>query len=465
MRRTARVLVSAALVLMIAFGTACGASSDESSADRTASEAGDSGGAVSQGAVPLRDGVGGAGPVGAAPPPAPGNTSAAASPGERSVTGEDTPVALLQQQGPARSIVYTSHMVVIVEDVPAATERARTVIAGLGGLVFGQNTVTEPIQRTVLTFKVSPQEFDEAQRRLGEIGKLESQQVSVDDVTERVVDLESRIITSEASVERLRAFLQTAVNLESVAQLERELLQRETDLELLRGQLRTLQNQVALATITVTLTEKQPPDPEATVKLQQTGYLGHDAGDRCPDDNELQIGEGAAMTICVSVENTGNLVLSEIEVRDSGLDLDADQFVPLVGNLDGELGPGERLVGYFETQAEVGQLPSPSFSATVLDADGDEIRIGINVERDALDLQVVEDTSVPSFAEGLSASFSAVVTLGQIALLVFGVVVPFLWVPLLAALAVWWVRRRASAARPASLPATAEPERGDDDQR
>lgn len=465
MRTAARLLVSAALILVIALGTACGGSSDESSADRAASDAGTTGGALSQGAAPPQDAGGGAGSVGAASPPAPGNTGPAASGGDGSAGNEGTRISLLQQLGSARSVVYTSQMVVIVEDVSAATERARTAIAGLGGLVFGQNTVTEPIQRTVLTFKVPPQEFDEAQRRLGAIGKLESQQVSADDVTERVIDLESRIITTEASVQRLRAFLQTAVSLEAVAQLERELLQRETDLELLRGQLRTLQDQAALATITVTLTEKEPLEPEAAVELVQTGYVGHDAGDRCPDDDELQIDERAAMTICSSVENTGNRVLSNIEVRDTGLNLDADEFVPLVVNLDGELGPGERLVGYFETRAEVGRLPSPSFSATVLDEDGDEIRIGINVEREVLDLQVVEDTSVPSFAEGLSASFSALVTGARVTILMLGVAVPFLWLPPLAAVVVWWVRRRASPVRPVTTPVPAEPGPGEEDQR
>ena len=460
MKTVIRVALPGLLVLAVALFSACvgGGDDDAPSSDRASTRLESSGGFVTQGESQARDADdaatdgGGAAAVGAAPAEesSPG-AGAPSAPGDDSANGQ-TPA---QQAGPTRSIVFTAWMVVIVEDVPSATEQARTAIAGLGGLVFGQNTQTEPIARTVLTFKVPPESFDEALRRLAEVGELDNQQVSADDVTERVVDLESRIVTSEASVDRLRAFLETAINLEAVAQLERELLQRETDLELLRGQLRTLQGQVDLATITVTITEDDPPEPEAAVELLQTGYLGHDAGDGCPDDDELTVDEGKAFTVCVSIENTGNLALTEIEVRDGGLDLDDDEFMVLEGNLDGELAPGERIVGYFETEAELGSFPNPSFSATVLDEDGDELRIGISVEGETLDLEVIEDTSVPGFTEGLSGSFGALVTGAQFAVLVAGVLVPFLWLPVVAGLVMVWMRRREPSTT--STPPTAPP--------
>ncbi|MCE2527203.1 MAG: DUF4349 domain-containing protein [Actinomycetia bacterium] len=103
--------------------------------------------------------------------------------------------------------------------------------------------------------------------RLSQVGELVDQQISADDVTERIVDLQSQIITAEASVSRLRSFLETATNLENLAFYERELLIRETDLERLRGQVRTLQDQVALATITLAISQL----PERSVILPNTG--------------------------------------------------------------------------------------------------------------------------------------------------------------------------------------------------
>ena len=58
-----------------------------------------------------------------------------------------------------------------------------------------------------LTFKIAPESFQTALARLGDIGEVRTQNVTADDVTERVVDLQSRITTAEASVDRLRGFL------------------------------------------------------------------------------------------------------------------------------------------------------------------------------------------------------------------------------------------------------------------
>ena len=146
---------------------------------------------------------------------------AALRPSAAAVTerADDGDVAF-QQVNTGRSIVYVGSMFVEVEDVRQATQQAQLAIAGLGGLVFSQHTTTEPVPRTELTFKVLPEDFAEAMRRLEALGDLKSQQISADDVTERVVDLESRIITSRASVERLRSFLEKATELEAVAELE-----------------------------------------------------------------------------------------------------------------------------------------------------------------------------------------------------------------------------------------------------
>ena len=385
-----------------------------------------------------------------APAPQPGSTGPPSDDG-----GSGLGPVVLQQVGDGRAIVFVGSMVVIVEDVRLATQQAQTTIAGLGGLIFGQETSSEPFPRTLLTFKVLPEDFQEALRRLEELGKLDSQQVTADDVTERVVDLESRIITAAASVERLRNFLSNATDLEDVAQLESQLLLRETDLERLRGQLRTLEGQAALATIFLTLIEPTPDAPEATVELVQTAYLGDDEGLRCPGDDELTLDEGEAFTVCVSVENTGNLALTEMEIRDVGLDLDEKDFVVLEGSLAGPLEVGDRLIGYFETTAELRTSPSPRFSAVAVDEDGEPLRIPVLVEAELFELDVIEDTSVPTFADGLSGSWDAVKVIGQLGVLAAGITIPFLWIPLIVVGFVW-LGRRMTPVRPRPAPAASE---------
>ena len=129
-----------------------------------------------------------------------------------------------------------------VDDVEQATTDAVEAIQGTG-LIFGQQTTTDPTPRTVLTIKVLPEDFAETLVALkqGLGGKVERETVSTDDVTERVVDLESRITTVESSVERIRLLLGDARDLNTIRSLEEQLLERETVLEVLRGQLKPRQ--------------------------------------------------------------------------------------------------------------------------------------------------------------------------------------------------------------------------------
>ena len=135
---------------------------------------------------------------------------------------------------------------------------------------------------------------------MGSIGEIRTQNVTADDVTERVVDLESRISTAEASVERLKGFLEEATDIETIAELEAQLLQRETDLETMRGSLRTLQDRVDLATIYLTLTEALAfPD----LQLIVSGFPGHDDGISCPAEGRIRVEEGEDATVCFEIIN------------------------------------------------------------------------------------------------------------------------------------------------------------------
>ena len=407
--------------------------------------------------------------VRAAPTAAPAATAAPVAAAVRvavpdAVTeGADDGDVAFQQVNTGRSIVYVGSMLVEVEDVRLATQQAQLAIAGLGGLVFSQHTTTEPTPRTELTFKVLPEDFTEAMRRLEALGDVKSQQISADDVTERVVDLESRIITSRASVERLRSFLEKATELEAVAELESQLLARETNLERLRGQLRTIQDLVALATVSLTLVEPEPERLEARVEFVETAYAGDDDGARCPAADDLAVDEDEPITVCVSVENTGNVALVEIEIFDFGLGFDNDDFVTLEGSVAGPLQPGERLLGYFRTEAELESRPEPGFSAVAVDPDGEPLRITVNADFDVFEYEVAADNSLPTFVDGLRGSWSAVVTLARVGVLAVGVAIPFLWVAPLALGLLWLGRRFGRPARPRAPRSTAAPapEEGD----
>ncbi|WP_461022156.1 DUF4349 domain-containing protein [Thalassiella azotivora] len=72
-------------------------------------------------------------------------------------------------------------------------------------------------------------------------------------VEDALVDLESRMATQRASVERVRALMAEATSLADVVALESELATREADLESLRARHAALAGQADLATLTVHL--------------------------------------------------------------------------------------------------------------------------------------------------------------------------------------------------------------------
>ena len=98
-----------------------------------------------------------------------------------------------------RDVIYRAWVSVEAPDVAAATREGIAIVQGLGGFVFGQQTRTQPQPYSEIVFKVLPEDFSVALSRLSQIGELIDQQISADDVTERIVDLQSQVITSEAS--------------------------------------------------------------------------------------------------------------------------------------------------------------------------------------------------------------------------------------------------------------------------
>ncbi len=347
-----------------------------------------------------------------------------------------------------RSIIFVANLTVEVDDVAFSASQAKARMAGLGGLVFGENTTVGERTTTTLEFKVPPGEFQEALRRLEGLGTLKSQQVTADDVTERVVDLQSRIATAEASVVRLREFLAEAVALEDIAALERELLERETNLETLRGQLRTIQDQVDLATIFLSLTEAAPPPIEATAEYAVTFTEGADDGAGCPGAAELEVDEGEPFTVCVQVINTGTDPMGQIQIRDNRLDLEPRDFTFVDRADERPLAPGESLVAFASREAPGQGRSKIVVTADVLDADGQPLRIGVEfTEPERATITFVEDDSLPGFRDSLEASWDVLVTLAGVAVVLAGVLLPFVWLPVIAWLAYrWWQGRRAEPA-------------------
>ncbi|WP_330241240.1 DUF4349 domain-containing protein [Streptomyces sp. NBC_00525] len=157
-------------------------------------------------------------------------------------------------------VIRTASLSVEVKDAAKAAARARTAAQDAGGLV--EKETTERIDGTRdsshLVLRVPQDAYDEVLRELSGTGKLVSRTSAAKDVTDQVVDIDSRIATQRASVARVRELMDRADKLADVVTLEGELSSRQAALESLLAQQASLKDRTTLATITLDLVEPEP---------------------------------------------------------------------------------------------------------------------------------------------------------------------------------------------------------------
>ena len=253
------------------------------------------------------------------------------------------------------------------------------------------------------------------------------------------MDLESRISTAAASVERLKGFLEAATDIETIAELEGQLLQRETDLETMRGQLRTLRDRVDLATIYLTLTEALSA-PSLDVNV--TGFEGHEDGVACPAEGRISVEEGEKATVCFEITNTGDTPLAGFTLRDAVLDVELSDLIVVWGDANGILEPGQSLVLAHEIVVERNQRTQTRVSAEPVDQDGNRVEGREVVSTVSMGIDAVDPGGLPGFNDGLQASLEALLAIGGLLILLAGAILPFIWMIPIAALVLRWMSRR-----------------------
>ncbi len=461
MNMTRLTAILAALALLL---TACGGDSDESSSatddgatESAGSDFSNAGGALAATTIAPSDGeeAGGTDLVDSsaelerANQAAPDVNLQPGTPGDET-TSEVPPVDT------GRQIIRTANITAEVTDVAAASQQAINTVSAIGGLLFNQDTRVASnnveANRTTLVFRVPPADFQRVLNDLGGIGNVREQTIDATDVTGRVVDLESQIISTELSVERLRGFLADATDLTQVAAFENELRNRETDLETLRGQLRTIQNQVSLSTITITFIEiLAPAKPTPNMSLASFLYQGHDGGFSC-GSNTGDVRDGDLLTICFEVTNSGATGLTDVVVRDSALDIDVGDMTLVEGNADTTLEPGQRLMYAYEFTAKGNRLISTTraqaTAVPAIDSETDELARTTADARAELSRSILPKISPAGFADGLSTGWEGLTSLIRTLLVALGFALPFIWlIPLAWFANKEWKKRQAN--RPA----------------
>ncbi|MFE7190712.1 DUF4349 domain-containing protein [Kitasatospora sp. NPDC057541] len=244
------------MAVAAALAAGCSAGSENGAADRAA-------------AAPAQAAAGEAA-KGDAPPGGPGSAASAAAP-NAAATGQPAAAPVVD----ARQIAYSAQLTVRVAKVDETLDRARALALAAGGYVAsetasgtGPGTGPEPaatgVQSGQLTVKVPSAAFQQTLDQLAALGEVVSRRSQAEDLTQQVADVNSRMQSQQASVDRVRALMAQAKSLAEIVSLESELSRREADLESLQKQVKELSARTSLSTVTLDVRPK--PDtarPEA----------------------------------------------------------------------------------------------------------------------------------------------------------------------------------------------------------
>lgn len=175
---------------------------------------------------------------------------------------------------PAKThVIRTAALSVEVKSVTKALAEARSVALDAGGVI--EDETTERIDDTHVTsnvvLRVPEAEYDSVLTELAGTGKLLSRTANAKDVTEQVVDVNSRIATQRASVNRVRKLMDQAQDITDVVALESQLNTRQAELESLLAKQASLADRTTMATIRLDLSE--PAKEEKDSGDDDPGFL------------------------------------------------------------------------------------------------------------------------------------------------------------------------------------------------
>lgn len=152
-------------------------------------------------------------------------------------------------------------------DVEAAAAKARDAATRAGGYTGSERSGP---RGATLTLTVPGEKLDSTLDELQRLGKKKTRELTVDDLTESVVDVDSRIKSQRKSVARARELLDRAQSIDDISTVESELAERESELESLLARQESLRGQAAMAPITLSISDA---DVQAGTDDDDTGFL------------------------------------------------------------------------------------------------------------------------------------------------------------------------------------------------
>ncbi|MGW5570117.1 DUF4349 domain-containing protein [Nocardia thailandica] len=185
---------------------------------------------------------------------------AAAAPGLREQSPKDSPAPTVTAD---RKEVVTGSVSITAGDPIAAAATIAGQVTALNGRIDSRTeqpgTGTGDSKPSAsLTVRVPADRTDGFLDGLGSVGTVTRVTTNRDDVTQQWQDLDARIRALQTSVDRLRTLMSQATDTADLLAAEQALSSRQGELDSLTSQKRLLDDQVALSTLTLSITTDKP---------------------------------------------------------------------------------------------------------------------------------------------------------------------------------------------------------------
>ncbi len=161
----------------------------------------------------------------------------------------------MPQDADVRKIVYNAYMSVTADDPAAALQLLTEKTQALGGYLSGSYTTNDELGAVSCsaTLKVPADKLETLVAAAGDIGKVNSYQLSSDDISLSYYDIQARLGSAEAEEAQLLELLKSSKTVEEVLAVRESLARVRSDIESYRGQINLWDNLVAYATLDITV--------------------------------------------------------------------------------------------------------------------------------------------------------------------------------------------------------------------
>ncbi|MGH9863709.1 MAG: DUF4349 domain-containing protein, partial [Candidatus Acidiferrales bacterium] len=158
-----------------------------------------------------------------------------------------------------RLLAYQVALVLEVKEFDTAKQSLQKAVEEAGGYVAQGSSAEAPDQprRADLVVRVPVEKLSGVLEKFRALGRVTSEQLTTEEVTEQVVDLEARLRNARTTEERLVAVLKERTGkVRDILEVEREIARTREEIERMDAQRENLLRRVEMATVELTLVEE-----------------------------------------------------------------------------------------------------------------------------------------------------------------------------------------------------------------